>query len=54
MGSSLNQAPFKGPLYKGAVLSWGPNKGPQFRELPIRRHKYLELGLDVVLTVVKE
>ena len=35
MGSSLEQGPFWGPFYKGAVLYWGPTKGPYFRELPI-------------------
>ena len=30
--------PFKGPASKGAVLFWGPEKGPQFRELPISFH----------------
>ena len=28
-GSSLNLGPlFYGPVYKDAVLSWGPEKGP--------------------------
>ena len=35
IGSSLNQGPFSGPYYKGAVLYWGPKRGPEFRELPI-------------------
>ena len=32
MGSSLNSGPFGGPSYKGAVLYWGPEKGPSFRK----------------------
>ena len=32
MGSSLNQAPFRGPFYKAAVLYSGPKKGPEFRD----------------------
>ena len=35
MGSSLNLGPVQGLFYKGAVLYWGPKKGPEFRELPI-------------------
>ena len=35
MGSCLNEGLFWGPFYKGAVLYWGCNKGPEFRELPI-------------------
>ena len=34
MGSSLNLGPFWGPFYQGAVLYWGPKKGPYFAELP--------------------
>ena len=35
MGSSLSYGPVLRVLFgKGAVLVWGPRKGPQFRELP--------------------
>ena len=34
MGSSLNEGPFWCSVYKGAVLYWGPKRGPEFRELP--------------------
>ena len=27
-GSSLIRVPFRVPFYKGAVLYWGPKKGP--------------------------
>ena len=28
MGSSLKSGPFEGSFYNGAVLHWGPKRGP--------------------------
>ena len=34
--------PFGGPFYQGAVLSWGPKKGPELREVPKYQNLHLE------------
>ena len=33
-GGSLRQGPFSVPFYRGAIVYWGPKKGPWFRERP--------------------
>ena len=44
MGSSLNWGPFGGPLYKGAVLYFGPTRDPNVESYP-----YLSgIGTDVL------
>ena len=44
--SPLNYGPFQDPFCKGAVVFWGPKKGPECRELPIWTTILVNLGSE--------
>ena len=48
VGSSLHEGPFSGPVYKGAVLCWGPKRGPNLENthvLSCPYYRYLAVFL---------